>query len=73
MTDQPIAWGMPRSDGTIIDVICPDKPLYAAPQPRKRLTEQEIDEVWNSLIATPDFSRVMIARAIEAAVWGDGK
>ena len=43
-------------------------PLYTAPPPqRKPLTEAEIDEVWNSLIATPDFSRVKIARAIERA------
>jgi hypothetical protein len=44
MTDQPIAWGMPRPDGLILDVICPEEharepgqytvPLYAAPQPK---------------------------------------
>jgi hypothetical protein len=44
MNDQPIAWGMPRSDGTIIDCITPEEharepgqytvPLYAAPQPK---------------------------------------
>lgn len=37
-----------------------------APQPRREveLTDEEIDEVWNGLIATPDFSRVKIARSI---------
>jgi hypothetical protein len=44
MTDQPIAWGMPRPDGTVIDCITPEErdrmpgnytvPLYAAPQPK---------------------------------------
>jgi hypothetical protein len=44
MSDQPIAWGMPRPDGLILDVICPEEharepgqytvPLYAAPQPK---------------------------------------
>jgi hypothetical protein len=44
MTDKPIAWGMPRPDGLILDVICPEEharepgqytvPLYAAPQPK---------------------------------------
>ena len=40
---------------------------WRADKQRKPLTEAEIDEVWNSLIATPDFSRVKIARAIERA------
>jgi hypothetical protein len=41
---EPVAWGMPRPDGTILDVICPDEheihegeytvPLYAHPQPK---------------------------------------
>ena len=44
-----------------------DAQLFAAPPRPKPLTEAEIDEVWNSLIATPDFSRVKIARAIERA------
>lgn len=71
---EPVAWlnpyggvlqqprtGLERSTYTI--------PLYTAPQPRREveLTDEEIDEVWNSLIATPDFSRVKIARAVIAA------
>jgi hypothetical protein len=48
MSGQPIAWGIPRPDGTIIDCITPEEharepgqytvPLYAAPQPK---AEQE--------------------------------
>jgi hypothetical protein len=119
MTDQPIAWGMPRPDGTILDVITPMEhaylpgqytvplyarpqpkaeqepvawqwlntanfrkklpadankaewnPLYAAPQPRKRLTDQEIDAVWDTVPQTQFWWR-RYARAIEAAVWGE--
>lgn len=52
---EPVAWGMPRSDGAIIDCISPEEhahlegdytvPLYAAPQPRREveLTDEEID------------------------------
>jgi hypothetical protein len=48
MVAEPVAWGMPRPDGLILDVICPEEhdrepgqytvPLYAAPQPK---AEQE--------------------------------
>jgi hypothetical protein len=88
MTEQPIAWGMPRPDGLILDVICPEEharmpgqytvPLYAAPQPRKRLTDEEILDVISvargagGRIST-DAQLFCLARAIEAAVWGDGK
>ena len=41
--------------------------LKASPPQRKPLTDEEINAIWNSLIATPDYSREMIARAIEAA------
>jgi hypothetical protein len=110
MSDQPIAWGMPRPDGTIIDCITPEEharepgqytvPLYAAPQPkaepqepvttlygtlpiydtapqpRRRLTDQEICELAD---ATPvdeischaDTWHIRFGRAIEAAVWGE--
>jgi hypothetical protein len=53
MSDQPIAWGMPRPDGLILDVICPEEharepgqytvPLYAAPQPK---AGREWPHVW---------------------------
>jgi hypothetical protein len=59
MSDQPVAWGMPQPDGLILDVICPEEharcegsytvPLYAAPQPRERLTDEEITEGCRSL------------------------
>ena len=40
---------------------------HTSPPQRKPLTHEEINAIWNSLIATPDYSREMIARAIEAA------
>ena len=51
---EPVAWGLPRPDGLILDVICPEEhdrepgqytvPLYAAPQPVKRepLTRDQV-------------------------------
>jgi hypothetical protein len=80
MTDQPIAWGMPRPDGTIIDCITPEEharepgqytvPLYAAPQPRRRLTDEEISDLAMRSGAY-DEQLLAFARAIEAAVWGE--
>ena len=130
---QPVAWGLPRKDGTIIDCICPaeharreggytvplyaapqpkaeqepvasiyitpsgdrevddwkhDLPtgrnlLYTAPQPRKRLTDPEIARMASGLegcdglpvnATKANWRKVFdFARAIEAAVWGDGK
>jgi hypothetical protein len=146
---EPIAWGMPRSDGLIIDVICPDEheihegqytvplyahpydqqalelceecgwktlipdegclncerqpkaeqepfgyfhnpvldgwtdcaetdegaiALYAAPQPRKQLDVHEIlDLMPEGVPARYDGELIAFCRAIEAAVWGDGK
>jgi hypothetical protein len=125
MSDQPIAWGIPRPDGTIIDCITPeeharepgqytvplyaapqpkaeqepvgtyeevmqtmrslqtgtlvaqqqmfellkDKPLYAAPQPRHRLTDEEIAAVVAPL-GFAQLSPTEVARAIENAIWG---
>ena len=52
---EPAAWGMPREDGVILDVICPDEhdrepgnytiPLYTAPPKREwvGLTRRELD------------------------------
>jgi hypothetical protein len=37
------------------------------PQQRKPLTDGQINAIWDSLIASPDYSREMIVRAIEAA------
>jgi len=44
--------------------------IYTAPQPRKRLTDQEIDAVWDTVPQTQFWWR-RYARAIEAAVWGE--
>jgi hypothetical protein len=84
MSDQPIAWGMPRPDGTIIDCITPEEhdrmpgnytvPLYAAPQPRRRLTDEEIDRALQDA-NVPELPHgyesleLEIARAIEDAIW----
>ena len=52
---EPVAWGMRRKDGVIIDVICPEEhsrepgdytiPLYTAPPKREwvGLTRRELD------------------------------
>jgi hypothetical protein len=137
MTDKPIAWGMPRPDGTILDCITPAEharceggytvplyaapqpkaeptyplpddlypgskdwvhgsyaervqwlhmmyeagkeqlELYAAPQPRKRLTDEELRQCAEAMDAEPlaegwpELEK--FARAIEAAVWGETK
>ena len=44
-------------------------PLYRAPPQRKPLTEEEIDECFESVMFNPDIepTRELIARAIEAA------
>jgi hypothetical protein len=49
--------------------------LPTVPQPRKRLTDEEIDQMWSDAHNdTTALSLVKVfARAIEAAVWGDGK
>jgi hypothetical protein len=131
--DEPIAWAMPRPDGLILDVICPEEharmpgqytvplytqpkaeqepvaymhcpsvamdgkirpvlsfekyeddyasgiyaeriPLYAAPQPRKRLDVHEIlDLMPEGVPARYDGELIAFCRAIEAAVWGETK
>jgi hypothetical protein len=54
-----------------------DKPLYAEPQPRKRLTDEELRQCAEAMDAEPlaegwpELEK--FARAVEAAVWGDGK
>jgi hypothetical protein len=61
LTTEPVAWAMPRSDGLILDVICPEEharepgqytvPLYAHPYDQQAL---ELCEVcgWKTLIPT---------------------
>jgi hypothetical protein len=50
------------------------KPLYAAPQPRRRLSANEVLNMMpESIPADHDGALMEFARAIEAAVWGDGK
>jgi pyruvate/2-oxoglutarate dehydrogenase complex dihydrolipoamide acyltransferase (E2) component len=62
--------------GNMVTALCegvppaPGDKLYAAPQPRKRLTDQEIDAVWDTVPQTQFWWR-RYARAIEAAVWGE--
>lgn len=52
-------------------------PLYTAPQPRRRLTDEQIIEWVESgeyNVTTNDWaSHIAFARAIEAAVWGDAR
>jgi hypothetical protein len=52
-----------------------DKPLYAEPQPRKRLTDEEIDAIYidHRGDGGPTAMCEQFARAIEAAVWGETK
>jgi hypothetical protein len=61
MTDQPIAWGMPRPDGTIIDCITPEEharepgqytvPLYTQPKAEQEPvgTYEEVMQTMRSL------------------------
>jgi hypothetical protein len=53
-------------------------PLYTAPQPRRRLTLEEIDRALDiagvpELPAGYESVEIAIARAVEAAVWGEAK
>jgi hypothetical protein len=77
---EPVAWAMPRPDGAIIDVICPEEhdreqgqytvPLYAAPQPRRRLSANEVLNMMpESIPADHDGALMEFARAVEAAIW----
>jgi hypothetical protein len=50
-----------------------EEPLYTAPQPRKRLTDQEITLAMMRVEEQGQGYFLRLARAIEAAVWGDGK
>ena len=54
---EPVAWGMQRPDGLILDVICPEEheayegeyttPLYTHPPARVPLTEGELLSMWS--------------------------
>jgi hypothetical protein len=82
MSDQPIAWGMPRPDGTIIDCITPEEharepgqytvPLYAAPQPKAEPDDggasADVNET-NAILASHYLRRLAMDEAIAA---GDG-
>jgi hypothetical protein len=48
-----------------------DKPLYAEPQPRRRLTDEEIDAIYidHRGDGGPTAMCEQFARAIEAAIW----
>jgi hypothetical protein len=79
LKEAAVAWAMSRPDGLILDVICPDEhdayegeytvPLYAAPRPRKRLTDDEIAEIAAMPAAIPGRYVHSFARAIEDAIW----
>jgi hypothetical protein len=56
-----MSWDTP----TVVNL--PRIPLYTTPQQCKPLTDGQINTIWDSLIASPDYSREMIVRAIEAA------
>ena len=70
---EPVAWGMQRKDGVIIDVICPEEharepgdytiPLYTAP-PKRELVGITYDEVYEFVCTTDSY--INLARAIEA-------
>jgi hypothetical protein len=48
--------------------------LYTAPQPRRQpLTDEEIMEIVNANAGYGGTNLERVARATEAAVWGDGK
>ena len=71
---EPVAWGMPRKDGLVLDVICPQEhsrepgdytiPLYTAPPKREwvGLTDEEV-ESWRG---NYDFFDSALVREVEA-------
>ena len=71
---EPVAWGMQRKDGVIIDVICPEEhsrepgdytiSLYTAPPKREwvGLTDEEV-ESWRG---NYDFFDSALVREVEA-------
>ena len=81
--DKPVAWGMPRGDGLILDVIDPEEhnrvegeytvPLYSRPAQWVGLTDEDIDRVTDQQWAANNNKPVYAAhrayaRAIEAAL-----
>jgi hypothetical protein len=78
---EPVAWGMPREDGVILDVICPEEhareeggytiPLYTAPPKREwvGLTDEEAKKTFeeHNCVISADLAGIL-ARAIEAAL-----
>jgi hypothetical protein len=65
---------MASNDGWL-SKLPPGTKLYAAPQPRRRLTNDEINVLWAKQQCKPFKThaedRMHFARAIEAAVWGE--
>lgn len=67
---EPVAWGMPRPDGTILDCITPEEharmegdyavPLYTAPLPAKRepLTDEQV--AWQPIETAPKGRIVLV-------------
>jgi hypothetical protein len=79
MVAEPVAWmspGKERLEFARKDTVYGSHtiPLYTAPQPRKRLDVHEIlDLMPEGVPARYDGELIAFCRAIEAAVWGDGK
>jgi hypothetical protein len=67
-TGKPVAWVNKERNTITWDKLYLDMDaLYTTPPQRKPLTDGQINAIWDSLIASPDYSREMIVRAIEAA------
>lgn len=81
---EPVAWAMPRADGLILDVICPDErdayqgkytvPLYAAPQQAQPTENPWKDAVLDRLASasidapTDEFPSRILDRIIEVEI-----
>jgi hypothetical protein len=67
---EPVAYLLPRHGIRVnCDIVPkegePEVPLYLRPQPKARLTEEEIEEVYMRFPTTP----YLFARAIEEKIW----
>lgn len=71
--DEPVAWLTRGKDmGSYLDVVhitrstvVPSIPLYRRPQPKARLTDEEIEEIHREFPSRID----LFARAIEQKIW----
>jgi hypothetical protein len=75
---EPVAWAMPRPDGTILDVICPEEharmpgqytvPLYAEPQPKAEQEPVQVPEGYK-LVPVDALTRWRDAFGEELSAW----